>query len=86
MPRGAPHGNQYAQKAKSERGMTISLYLNAYDLEFLQAACQLAGEEPTKANARKRAKQLALEAIKADVRRTFANPALAKLLGETMKE
>lgn len=74
MPRGAPKGNKYAQKAKSERGMTLSLYINVYDLEFLRAACQLAGQEPTLANARKRAKHLAMEAIKRDVRATFANP------------
>ena len=71
MPRGAKTGNQNARKAQKREGVTISLYIDAYSLEFLQAACQSDGLEPTPANARKRAKLLAIEAIKRDVRQTF---------------
>jgi hypothetical protein len=82
MVRGARKGNKNAVKSPEEKreGVTISLYLDAYTLEFLQAACQLAGEEPTQANARKRAKRIALEAIRQDARRTFAHPDLPRLL------
>lgn len=82
MPRGAQKGNRNASKLPEERreGMTVSLYLDAYTLEFLQAACQLEGEEPTQANARKRAKRIAIEAIQQDARRIFAHPNLPRLL------
>ena len=81
MPRGAPKGNQYAKKEQSERGDSISLYLDSYTMEFLQAACELDGKPPTRANAKERAKNLAKEAITADVRKTFFDPRLAEKFG-----
>ena len=82
MPRGAPKGNQYARKdaSKKREGSSVTLYLDGYTTEFLQAACKLDGQEPTLDNARKRAKTLAKKAIDADVRRTFLDPRLAKML------
>lgn len=82
MPRGAQKGNKNARKRPEEKreGTTISLYLDAYTLEFLQAACQLEGEEPTLANARERARQVAIEAIRQSVRRTFVHPDLPRML------
>ena len=81
MSRGAPKGNKYAKKDQKREGESISLYLDAYTMEFLQAACKLDGQEPTIANARKRAKVIAKKAIDQDMRRTFVNPQLVKTMG-----
>jgi hypothetical protein len=73
MPKGAPKGNQYARKEHTKRWDSVTLYLDGYTMEFLQAACKNAGQEPTRANAKRRAKTLAREAIDQDMKITFTN-------------
>lgn len=70
--KGAPKGNQYAKKSQRDRGISVSLYLNAYDYEVLQKFVAYDGREPTIANVRKKVKELVSEALGREVRRTFA--------------
>jgi hypothetical protein len=73
MPRGAPQGNQYAKKARHERGITFSYYLDVYEYDFLKKSVEYDGNEPTDENIRAKVKKLTKEAIRQDMIATFAH-------------
>ena len=71
MAKGAPEGNKYAEKDIHHCGISVSHYINSYNLDFLKKSLELEGLPSSISDVREKAKSLLRDSMKKETNRVL---------------